>query len=250
MVLLGALGLLALPALVGHLFYRSFAPPEEGDSLSAVLFGQGWVGLSLCAWGALLLAELGCFSLRSLALLLALGSAAVLAARWRNARRWRWPRPQPWAWNTLLVALLFIGIGVLWAYPGEAILGGQDPGVYVSIGASIARSGGIVRHDPWIAALDAPERPLVLRYYLDQWWQTPGFYVTDLAGGEVTPQFLHLYPACLALFYAVGGLDLALLATPLFMLLGLLAVFIFVRRFLGEWPALVAAALLGLNPAL
>ncbi len=249
MYVLGVIGVILSAALVGHLFYRAFATGEESASWGEVLFVQLLLGLLLCGWPALALAELGLFSLPRWALAIGAAVAVVLAWRWGQVRRWRWPRLR-FRWAGLGVLVLFLVLGAFLAYPGEPVLGGQDPGVYLATGASIARTGGILLQDPWIASLPESARTLVLPYYTGQWWQLPGFYVTDFAGGQVTPQFLHLYPAWLAAFYAAGGLEGALLATPLLTLLGLAALFFLARRLFGRWPAVVAVVLLALNPAL
>ncbi len=249
MVTLYTVGLLVLPVLVGHLFYRAFAPSEEEDgSLGEILFVQVFAGILLCGWLALLLAEVGLFTLPCLASLLLFGSGIMIAVRRPQVRCWHWPRPH--ANKMMLLTLtLFLGIGIFLFRPGEWVLGGQDPGVYVATGASIARTGSIVLRDPWIAAMPAQARRLLFRFYIGQWWQLPGFYITDFATGEVVPQFLHLYPTWLALFHAAGGISLSLAATPLLTLLGLVAFFLLARRIFGEWTALVALVLLALNPA-
>ncbi len=248
MLVLGAVGLFALLLLVGHLLYRAFAPSQEESSWAEVLFVQFFAGVLLCGWLALLLAELGLFSLLHLLLLLGAVGVVVAAWRWRRVRSWRWPPPR-FSVVGLGVLLLFVILGVFLLYPGEWVLGGQDPGVYVSVGASIARTGGIVVYEPWIVSLPAEARSQVLPYYVGQWWQLPGFYVTDFTTGQITPQFFHLYPTWLAVFHAVGGLQGTLAATPLITLLGLVCFYFLTRRLFAHWPAVVAVLLLALNPA-
>jgi hypothetical protein len=248
MVVLRLFGLLFSVALAGHLFYRAFAPPEEEVSLSEALFVQGFAGFLLCGWLALLLAEFGLFSLPLLVLLLLIGSAIVAAARWSRIRRWRWPRPRL-SPKVIGSFGLVLGLAGVLLYPGEWVLGGQDPAVYLSTGALIARTGTIVFQEPWIADLPPETHSLLLSSYAGQWGLFPGLHVTDFTTGEITPQFLHLYPTWIALFYAAAGLPFALAATPLIALLGLAALSMLLRRIFGEWVTLVALALLALNPA-
>lgn len=244
----GILGLGLLVALVGYLFCRAFGPPERESMPGEVAFQQLLVGLVVCGWPALLLAELGRFSLLGWGGLLLLCTAVLLVARWKAVRSWRGPALRLRGGGFLNLAV-FLLLGFFLCFPGEWILGGQDPGVYLATGASIARSGGLLRYDPEIARMPAAARSLLLSHYIGQWWQLPGFYVTDFASGQVTPQFLHLYPTWLALGYAAGGISGVLLLTPLFSLLGLVAGFFLVRRLFGEWPARLALVLLALNPA-
>ncbi|MGC8875167.1 MAG: glycosyltransferase family 39 protein, partial [Chloroflexia bacterium] len=243
----GVLGLGLLVALVGHLFTRALAPAERERTPGEVAFMQLFVGVVLCGWPAFILAEVGLFSLLRWSLLLLLGTGLLLATRWKAVRSWRGPALR-WRGEGLLNLGLFLLLGFFLCFPGEWLLGGQDPGVYVATAASIAGSGGIVLHDPEIARMPAVARPLFLFSYIGQWWQLPGFYLTDFSG-QVTPQFLHLYPVWLALGHAAGGPFGALCVTPLLVLLGLAAAFFLVRRRFGEWPARLALVLLALNPA-
>jgi len=246
MLALGALFLLVF--LVGHIFCRAFSPLREDASWAEVLFVQFFAGMLLCGWLGLLLAEVGVFSLLHLAL--AAGGIIVLLLfwRWRQVRRWRWPRfnlgKRRW-----VVVLLLIAVAALLIWPGEPILGGNDPGVYVSIAASIAKSGGIVVRDPLLPQVPTEVRAPLFADSDGLWWQLPGLYITDWARGEVTPQFLHLFPTWLALIHDAGGLDWTLAGIPFFTLLGLVAFYFLARRVAG-WPAApLAMLLLALNPA-
>jgi 4-amino-4-deoxy-L-arabinose transferase-like glycosyltransferase len=124
--------------------------------------------------------------------------------------------------------------------PHEYLLGGADAGVYVNLGANIAKTGGIVIKDGALASLDPELYPALLRsippregapYYL-----LPGFYVPGAPGGLVVPQFYPLHPVWLAIAYALGGLRAEFWMTPFWALLGSLAVYFTVRRLWG-WRA-------------
>ncbi len=72
----------------------------------------------------------------------------------------------------------------------------------------------------------------------------PGFYVTGMPADVVTPQFFHLHPAWQAVGYALGGLRAELWMTPLWGILGCLAVYLTVRALWGWRWALLALVVL------
>jgi hypothetical protein len=72
----------------------------------------------------------------------------------------------------------------------------------------------------------------------------PGYFIADPASGLVLPQFLHLYPAWLALWDAVLGVQLGLYATPLIALLGSVAFYFLARELFGQSLARLAFFLL------
>jgi hypothetical protein len=205
------------------------------------------LGLLLIGWSGLLLAETGRFSLAALAAIWAAVSATLLAlvALRRNpaalapAGVSRWNRYEALALAGWLVIASFF-----YLRPHEFIIGGADAGVYVNLGASISQTGSILVRDPLLGALDEPLRGALLRampareaapFYL-----LPGFYVTGAPPDLVTPQFFHLHPTWQAVGHALGGLDAELLITPLWGLLGCLAVYMTVRSLWGWRPALLA----------
>lgn len=248
MAVVGVVAILLVTGLVGHLFYRAWAPARENASWGETLVVQVLVGVLLVGWPALLLAEVGLFSLPRLLLVLLVAGALLLGLRWRQVLRWRWPAVRPGK-EALLPLAIWVGAAVLLIWPGERLLGGNDPGVYLGLGASIARTGGIVLYDPLLAALPERSSLFPLHEHIGQVWLLPGLYVTDPAAGQITPQFLHLFPTWLALFQAAGGSGALLAAPALFPLLGLACCYLALRRTAGRWAAAVAMALLALNPA-
>lgn len=210
------------------------------------------LGLLLNGWFAFVLAEFGRFSL----LPLITADAAVIALGfWRSG----WPhfglaqaavRRAAWQEAGLLLALLGVA-AVLFFRPHQFILGAADAGVYVNLGAAIAKTGAITQHDPAFATLPTTLFHSLLRVTPPSesvpYLYLPGFYVPAVTPGEIVPQFYHLHAVWLALAYSVGGLETALLLTPLWALLGGLVVYAAVRRLWG-WPtALLALAALSLN---
>jgi hypothetical protein len=238
---------LLLGALALSLWRIRFAddPVEYG-------FAALTLGLLAIGWLALILAEIGVFSLPALAVGLAL---AVVALGFVRARRSRTtavpllPSPHGWdKWEAVALALWLVAAALVYFRPHEFVIGGADAGVYINLGANIANTGSITIRDPLLGALESPLREALLRpmppgeaapYYL-----LPGFYVTNAPPDLITPQFFHLHPAWQAVGYALGGLEAELLITPFWGLLGCLAVYMTVRSLWGwRWAFLALVAL-------
>ncbi len=208
-------------------------------------------GILIIGWPALLLAELGYFSITALGMFWATVVLSLGGWLWRR-RRHRGPAPNA-AWQVNRWEIAALGLWALvaaWLYfrPHEFVLGGADAGVYVNLGANIARTGGILIHDPTLAALDSNLYPALLRPLppseLTPYYLLPAFYVPVIPAGLIIPQFYPLHPVWQAVTYALGGLRAELLITPLWGFLGALAVYFTTRRLWG-WRAgmLVLAAL-------
>jgi hypothetical protein len=251
-VLLLATLLLLYPlgALVEAALDRSGATTAAPETL----FRRLVLGLLLAAWAGVALAEAGGFSAARLALLVA-GATLVLAVV--QARRggiyqtlglgpWRWRRDLSLAGVVLLAALLF-------ARPGEDVLGARDPGIYFASGVAIARAGGVLQHDPALAALGAGLADESLNYWLFQsvhGWplRFPGqLFARDLAAGTVEPGFMPWYPVAVAVAVGAGGLQAGLWVNPALSVLAVAAVFLVGRRAFGGQAAALGAALLALN---
>ena len=232
------------------------APARSGfDALDAVFVG---VALALCAAGllAMPLVEFGIFSLWALTGLLAITGLAAWWWAWRQARH----HGRGWAvsvaptsrreWAVLAGVLLLSAL--LFARPHESILGGADAGVYVSVGVNMAKTGGLLIHEPLLATLDPANAPALMRE-LPPWEQVrflrfPGFYVDEARPDEVIPQFYTLHPLWLTVAYSLGGLHAALLMTPLWGVLGVWAVYMVGRRLLSTGAAWLPALLVLLTP--
>ncbi|MCL4262181.1 MAG: hypothetical protein KJ069_03160 [Anaerolineae bacterium] len=213
-------------------------------------------GLVIMGWAVVWLVEFGLYSLTlllgcwfGLTLLLALAaikrgglspSLPVFNRRSLFQGEGRWERPFLLLW--LLVA------GWLFVRPHQYITGAGDAGVYVNLAAHIAQNGRLLVYDETLADLDPSLQTVVLRpirnpvvesYFL------PAFYVTDVARGELTPQFYPLHPVWYAVAYGLGGVQSVLRLTGLWALLASLAVYLFVRQ-ISRWEV-AALALVGLT---
>lgn len=226
------------------------------------------VSALLSGWLALLLAELGIFSLW-----LQLGITLVIsAAAWLWARRLAPAAPEPPAAHSRIELLAFTAIGLitllLVARPFEVVLGVRDAGVYANAGFGIARTGAIVQVDPTLAglgqaaladdpALFEPAQQAITNYtisqprdrYIATRLRAAGFFVNEgeLPEGRVVPQGLHLLPAWIGLLTAAGGPYLGLFAPGLLGLLGAWSLGMLGRRLAGPWVGGLAFLFLALN---
>jgi len=224
--------------------------------LAAVTLGFLGIG-----WVALVLAEAGFFSLLLLGAIWAVAVAVLgwLAVRRSSLRGW-----QEWLvggrqlslvelsssehsiprWELAALAVWLLGASVLFFRPHEYVLGGADAGVYVNLGASIARSGGIVLQDPLLASFGKSLEPALLRELPSQefapYYYLPGFYVPDAPPGQIIPQFYPLHPVWQAISYTLGQVQAELYMTGLWAILACLATYTLVRRLWGWRAAFLA----------
>ena len=282
-ILLAALALPLLLYLPGWAMQRRFGAPTDAlerhyERVAASALWSGWL--------ALLLAEIGRFSLW-LHLAVTLAGCAALAyfrrpttddrrpttddrpapdnasGRWSAVRRPLSPR-----WELAAHAIILAVALLLVARPFEVVLGVRDAGVYANTGFAIARTGGLVQEDPLLAALAAeaasadpavaePAKQAISNYtigqprdrYIATRLRAAGFFVYEgeLDEGRIIPQGLHLLPAWIALLAATGGPYLGLFAPGLLGLLGVWSAGMLGRRLAGPWVGLLGMAFLALN---
>jgi hypothetical protein len=245
--------LIIVAALVPGTFVLLCWGKRFWDDPLEFLFAGLSLGLLALGWLALILAEAGRFSLSLLGVLWAIGLLVVVCCYgWRR-------RKQPLApakanfnrWEVAALTLWLVLAAWMFFRPHEFILGGADAGVYVNLGANIARTGDILIHNPTLAALDPSLYGALLRPLpageLTPYYLLPGFYVPGTPAGLVIPQFYALHPVWQAAGYALGGLRAELLFTPLWGLLGALAVYFTVRRLWGWRAGLLALVALSIT---
>jgi hypothetical protein len=225
-------------------------PRRTVDPLELAYVGLA-LALGAAAWCALVLAELGLFlglagALASILIGLAAGVALVRSVVGAAGLA----RPRRLALAAAL-GLLALGAAIL-ARPHEYLLGGLDPGVYVNTAASIATRGAIAYQDATLLALPDPARAALFPEPFNGWTygsRLLGFYVADLATARIVPHGMHLFPAAMAIGYALGGWPVALLVPPLLALVAIGGVALLARRLAGPAAGLGAAGLLLFNPA-
>jgi hypothetical protein len=206
------------------------------------------IGVASSAWVGFVLAEAGLFSLVTAALVVGGACAVILVlGRRRASAPWRGLAAAPHAGATVAVAVLCFA---LYARPGEYLLGGRDPGIYVAAMGSIARTGGITYVDPAVLSIPAEDLELFYRHperpdY--SWGRFMGFPLERPQSGRVVPEFFHLFPAFGAFLFQAMGVRGALATPVVFGVLGTLAALLALRRIFGAAPALLGALLLAVN---
>jgi hypothetical protein len=159
--------------------------------------------------------------------------------------------------RAMSLALIVVVAVALFSRPAEMLRGALDSGVYVNAGVALGRTGAILQRDVLMRQLndDVGEGNELLqgqslyRYTLDR-LRLSGFYVLDKKAALVLPQHYSLYPVWIGLLYSLFGIWGALYATPLLMLLLVLAVYYFARYAMSPGAALLALALLVLCPVM
>ena len=262
--------LLAAPLLFylpGLALCRAVSPAITADLLERY-YERVVTSMLLSGWLALLLAEIGYFALWLHLLLLLLFSGALLV--WFRRRRMFPERPAAvyqW-WELIAFALVGLVALLLVVRPFETVLGGRDAGVYANTGFAIARTGSLVQHDELIAefgqsaqasaeALRAPAEQALTNFlgvqnpqrYIATRLRTAGFFINagEAAEGRVVPQFLHLFPAWIALLTSLLGRYGGLFAPGLMGLVGAWSVGMLGRHLAGSRVGILAFLLLALN---
>ena len=238
----------------GYITYRLLSPKERENSTSLDFSEAAFLcvltSIIISSWLALVLAELGRFSLLNLLLLL-VGFSLISLLAFRGRFNLHFPKPQVDWHGAALLALLMLATG-LFFHPHEFILGGADAGVYVNTGINLARTGSLIIHDDLLADVPADAFPEFFRSMppenIATWLRFPGYYIDNPATGKVTPQFLHLQSLWIAVFYSLFGLKLGLLATPFFGLMGVISIYFAAKAMFDRDLAILAAFLLAINP--
>jgi len=232
-------------------FGAEAAPAESQRSREDVpdlCFLSLLLSVLLTSWVALLLGEIGWLTLGNLVFIL-LGYLAAVLLYLLRARSPALPKIDrfPCRHTLLLVGILALA-AALFFHPHEYLFGGADAGVYVSQGANIAFTGSLRIEDKEVSELDPLLAPLLFREQppnsTTRYLRFPGFYISDLERGLISPQFLPLHPLWIAIFHRLLGLNGSLYATPCWGLLGVLSVYFATRRLFDARVAALAAFLL------
>jgi hypothetical protein len=251
--------------LLGSLIVLQFVPLRTQPQINLV-FAALTLGVGVSGWLALLLAEMGLFSLPSIAFAWLAAACFLLLLVWLR-RKEQDENPEDRSVNAetsqlsgstwsvwlevLILAAWIITAGWLFFRPHEYIMGGADAGVYISLGAEIAQNGGFQIFDDELAALDEALQSAMLRPLptnpIASSYLVPGFYVADAKQGVITPQFYPLHPLWLATAFAltgsiVEGIYAELLMSGLWMALATLAIYLTVREIAGRLTAVLVLA--------
>ncbi|MBN1268354.1 MAG: hypothetical protein JXB04_02105 [Kiritimatiellae bacterium] len=231
-------------ATVGLCLRRGPTSLSRAESVALVLI---W-GLAILSVTSLLLADAGRFALVWLDVVAAVCALAGLAAR--AARRAPPdPAPQKRAGYTGWLIPLLCAAAVLFARPFEYMKGGWDPGIYTSIGASIARSGSLTVRDGLLPELPDEDRVVMYHRRHRRPQLYPGFLVADADKGLLKPSYYHLFSAWTAVLFSLFGLPGIFWASCLPALGALFLLCLYVHRAFSAPAAWLAGLFLLLCPA-
>ena len=149
-------------------------------------------------------------------------------------------------WTAVLpAALIAAGVWMYFAAPAaEYVLGGRDPGVYMSEGIQIAQRRSLATVDRVAATVPASSRDLFFPHYGDPSYYSlrfMGFHLRDPETGTVSGQFPQGYPVWIAIAYGLDGVTGTRRVIAWWAILGVLGVFFTARRLIGPIPAAAAA---------
>ncbi len=193
------------------------------------------------------LAAMSVYSLQALVWCnVGLTAALVLASRGDLRLGASGRRP---SWTILFpAALIALGVWMYFAAPAaECVLGGRDPGVYMSEGIQIAQRRSLMTTDAVAAGVPAPTRDLFFPFYEDPNFYSVrfmGFHLRDPEAGTVTGQFPQGYPIWIAIAYGLDGVTGTRRVIAWWAILGVLTVYFAGTRLVGALPAAAAAGLL------
>ncbi len=255
------IGILLLP---GYLTLRLplWGKTANGKtSFGERLFLSLLIGVLISGMIGLVLAQASVFSLSGLLLALAAYLVFCLAfVAVKGERLSLKPLPIRLDWEDAIVIFLLCLSLLLYAQPGEYILGWLDAGWYVNTGVHVAKTGALTGESQILASLPSPAKSLFyssfaslkerFAYFPDT--EARGIYlwafaVADPDRGELTAYHPPLLSVWIAIFYALGGLRFSLYATPFFGALSVLSLYFAGKAMFGRKVGLLAAALLAIS---
>ena len=242
--------IVAVAYLPGAVIFRlPIADRAKRASLAAEerLFWALTISVIVSTTGAFALASIGAYTLERL-VMVNVGVAIVAALTAAGRLRLGPTAPAP-GWTAILPAgLVALGVWMYFAVPAsEYVLGGRDPGVYMSEGVQIAQRRSLVTIDPMAAAVPDSSRDLFFPSYGAEGYYSVrfmGFHLRDPRTGTVSGQFPQGYPVWIAIAYGIDGLTGTRRVIAWWAILGVVAVYFAARRLIGPVPAAAAAALL------
>ena len=227
----------------------------DTDDLGGAARVERWflrvmLGVSVVAWLALLLAELGQFRLGLLALLLTAGAFGLSLLVYAFREGPAGPAAAAGGLKPALAATAGILLcAALFFPPYETAVAGGDATVYLNFGRQIAHHGALEFEDALLRPLSPASRAELFRNRMPLDTTGPfvrfpgGFLIADIADPTVTAGFSPLFPVLTALGHAVGSPRVALVVAPLFATLSLVGLWCVARRLGGVHAAWLAATL-------
>jgi hypothetical protein len=251
--------------LPGALLYRApFASRDRRAALPAEerAFWAVIISVILSTTIAFGLAALGMYSLRNLATCnVVLMTAVALASLGLPSRLRRsgatsnlrfGPAAAKLGWTAVFPAVLIaLCVWMYFAVPAsEYVLGGRDPGVYMSEGIQIAQRRSLITTDPLVAVVPQSNRDLFFPFFGQPGYYSVrfmGFHLRDPDAGSVSGQFPQGYPIWIAIAYGLDGITGTRRVIAWWAILGVLAVYFAGTRLIGAFPAAAAAGLLSVH---
>ncbi|MDP6811450.1 MAG: hypothetical protein QGH42_09670 [Kiritimatiellia bacterium] len=111
-----------------------------------------------------------------------------------------------------VMGLCLCGTAAILALPGrsEWMLGGWDPGVYISEGVALERTGSFYPEDPLLTEQFSDEEAAVFTRGDERRTERFPGVVVDALRQSLSYEFFRLHPALIAMFYRCGGIAAAL----------------------------------------
>ncbi len=229
----------------GYLLALLLLPPKKaGERLSAFegLCFTAAFSVLVTSVVSHLLAAAGRFSGANLYSTIAIVS--VLLAGWLLATK-RSFLPFVFRASDVAPTLLIAALAVIYYPPAEFIWGSGDEGVYSNAGLEIAQRGGSLFRDEVLVSLPRGLHGANFGSYCEGFY----FFEENDKSGLIVPHGFHLLPSFLAALHAAGGLTLFFAGPILLALVSVGAFYLLVARFAGPVVGVIAAVLLGINPA-
>lgn len=151
-------------------------------------------------------------------------------------------------WNKPFAVIFLAAIILYICFPTTYIWARRDPALYTTDAIHIAETGQL-EYAPNTFISDNYEE---IKGFTELTYR--GFYSDYIEGrsddpGKVTFQFLHMYPALLAIGYSLKGLECLCLVTPCIAVFSLLSIYYFASVFFSKRVATITALFTVLNPA-
>ena len=208
------------------------------------------ISIAITTTSAFVLAAMSAYSLTTLVWCNLVLSGVLAAASLGNLRLGPAARKPDWT-AAVPAVLIVIGVWMYFAVPAaEYVLGGRDPGIYISEGIQIAQRQSLVTTDAVAAAVPASARNLFFPYSENSTFYSlrfMGFLLRDPETGTVTAQFPQGYPVWIAIAYGLDGVTGTRRVIAWWAILGVVAVYFAARRLIGPVAAGGAAVLLSVH---
>jgi len=202
---------------------------------------------------ALLLTVLQVYSLKYLTVGIALAICILVGILWK--KEW-WASPREllrWITNHryhVIPMIVFLAAMVLYlVFPTKYMLGGRDPGVYLLNGIHISRTGAMqYKTDEYLNDHYEELKDVLFPGY-------PALFTPErLEGmdgepGEISPQFMPMFPSALAIGNDLGGIEGLIRVNAIIGVLSLLMLYYLAKRFFSQKAASIMLIMMLFQPA-